>query len=213
MAGHYVNAANMFEPESSLSLAERVAVACSELGFECALIGAAALAVHRYARGTEDVDLAVNVDPVSQLASLERALMADGLRTRLRLPDDEDSLGGVLAIWSVEDADGSPVDTVDVVNFHNPFNPVRNPGAAAIARARPLDDLSMRCVTLEDLIALKLYAGGLTDRADIIELLVQNPDADIALIRSTAAPFDADGGLDRLIEAARKLIVENAKHF
>jgi hypothetical protein len=213
VARYYVNAANMLDPESSLSLAERVAVACSELGFECALIGAAALAVHRYARGTEDVDLAVNVDPLSQLATLERALMAGGLRTRLRLPDEDDSLGGVLAIWSAEDADGSPVDTVDVVNFHNPFNPVRNPGAAAIARARPLDDLAIRCVTLEDLIALKLYAGGLTDRADIVELLVQNPDADIALIRSTAAPFDVDDGLDRLIDAARKQLAENARQL
>lgn len=205
MARHCANWANMLDPANCLELAKRVAAACEELGFACALIGAAALAVHGYARGTEDVDLAVNVDPGSRLVALASALTGADLRTRLRMPDDDDALGGVLTVWASEDVDGNPVGVVDVVNFHNPFSTVRNPGSAAITRARPLDGLPIRCVTLEDLVALKLYAGGLTDRADILEVLLQNPDADIAMIRSTAAPFDSAGALDGLIEAAAGL--------
>ena len=40
-----------------LDLAERVAEAARELGIETALIGAMAMAVHKYLRGTADVDL------------------------------------------------------------------------------------------------------------------------------------------------------------
>jgi uncharacterized membrane protein len=53
----------MLDPAQSIALAERVVTAARQLGFETALIGAAALAVHRYTRGTEDIDLAVAVDP------------------------------------------------------------------------------------------------------------------------------------------------------
>src|SRR5690606_20748743 len=66
--------ATMLDPAATLKLAERVAEEAARLGFEAVLIGAAALAVHRYTRGTEDIDLAVVVDPHVQLRALEQAL-------------------------------------------------------------------------------------------------------------------------------------------
>lgn len=192
----------MLDPVATLALAERVAASAREVGFETALIGAAALAVHRYARGTEDIDLAVAVNPHTQLVALDRCLLAAGLRTRLRLPDDHDPLGGVLAVWATQEPSGEIDDLVEVVNFFNPGRVVPTPARAAIARAQPLPGSTLRCVTVEDLVAFKLYAGGIGDHADIVHLLAQNPDVDPAQIRTVAAPFDASGVLDALIEQA-----------
>lgn len=193
----------MGEPSGQLRLAEQVAETARRLGIETALIGAAALAVHNYLRGTQDVDLGSAVDPGVHLVSLERELAAQGLHTQLRLPDETDPLGGVLAVWQIEDDDGVPVEQVEVVNFVNPFQPTRSPAQRAIANATALDERSsLRCVSLPDLIALKLYAGARHDLADIVELLVRNPDADLEQIRSAASPFDRAGVLDELIAEA-----------
>jgi hypothetical protein len=194
----------MLDPAATLALAEQVADAANRLGFDTALIGAAALAVHRYTRGTEDIDLAVAVNPSTQLSALAQALSGSGLRTRLRLPDDDDPLGGVLTIWASEDDGGEPVDIVEVVNFCNPSRVARNPARDAIARATTLAGGRLRCVGLEDLIALKLYAGGLTDLADVAQLLARNPEADLDAVRAVAGQYDEGGHLDALItEAAR----------
>lgn len=192
----------MLDPDATFALAERVADEARRLGFESALICAAALAVHRYTRGTEDMDLAVFVDPDVQLVALQRVLVADGLDTTLRLPDDADPLGGVLVVRGARVDDGEPEALVEVVNFRNPARVESTPAAAAIARALPLPDTSLRCVALEDLVALKLYAGGLSDLADIEKLLELNPQADLAAIRAAAAPFDRGGRLEVLLANA-----------
>jgi hypothetical protein len=192
----------MLDPATSLALAEQVATTARRLGFESALIGAAALAVHRYTRGTEDIDLAVAVDPRRALRELERALVDGGLSTRLRLPDDDDPLGGVLTVWATVDEVGQPADVVEVVNFFNPGHRRHTPANDAITRAIRLPDSPLRCVTLDDLVALKLYAGGLMDHADIVQLLAHNPDADLDRVRATASPFDTTGQLDALIAHA-----------
>lgn len=194
------DSANVLNPAALLALAEQVAEAAKRIGFDTALIGAAALAVHGYTRGTEDIDLAVVVDPHTQLAELEQMLTHAGLQTCLRLPDDEDPLGGVLVVWASVDDAGEPADVVEVVNFYNPGRIVSTPAPAAIARSLRLPNSPLRCVMIEDLVALKLYAGGLADHADIIQLLVRNPEVDLAAVRTVAAPFDAGGHLDALID-------------
>jgi hypothetical protein len=190
----------MLDPAATLALAERVADASRRLGFETALIGAAALAVHGYTRGTEDIDLATRVDPETKLVALRNALDGAGLGTQLRLPDGDDPLGGVLVVWASQAGDDEKTDVVEVVNFNNPGRSVATPAPMAIARAQPLAGTALRCVTIEDLIALKLYAGGLSDIADIEQLLVHNPELDLAALRATAGPFDRDARLEALIE-------------
>jgi hypothetical protein len=193
----------MLEAESSLNLAERVTNAAEQLGIKTALIGALALAAHNLVRGTDDVDLACSIDPYGPLKELDELLRTQGLHTKLRFPDDQDSIGGVLVIWERADEDDEPIEPVEVVNFFNPHRPRKTPATAAIARSLPLRN-SLRFVTLPDLVALKLYAGGPRDHADIIELLQQNPDADVDEIRTVAKPFDHDSVLDTLISQAHQ---------
>jgi hypothetical protein len=57
----------------------------------------------------------------------------------------------------------------------------------------------LRCATLALLVALKLYAGGRRDQADVIELLRRNPDADLAPIRDACARYGSSGLLEELI--------------
>ena len=52
---------------------------------------------------------------------------------------------------------------------------------------------------LPHLVALKLYAGGLKSRSDIVELLAFNPTADIARIRGLCEKWRL-GGFDALID-------------
>jgi hypothetical protein len=189
------------EPEPALALAERIALAARSIGIETALIGAAALAVHRYTRGTQDIDLAVNVDARDQLTQLARALEREGISTELRMPDENDVLGVDLVAWCLHDTHGEPIDRVEVVNFFNHFRPTINPGAAALRRAVLLPGSPLRCVAIEDLVALKLYAGGRRDHADIVEVLRCNPDVDEDKLISIAGSYGA--------ELLRQLIAES----
>lgn len=195
----------MSEQGDCLQTAERVAEAAAALGLDSALIGAAALAVHGYTRGTEDIDLAVLGHPRRQLMALERQLSELGFRTRLRLPDDEDPLGGVLSVWTATAAGTDAADLVEVVNFLNPAHPSPAPVREALADALPLEGSTLRCVRLEHLIALKLYAGGLGDHADIVQVLARNPGFDRESIRSVASPCDRDRVLEGLMNQAQAL--------
>jgi hypothetical protein len=60
----------------------------------------------------------------------------------------------------------------------------------------------LRLVPLPHLVALKLYAGGMKSRADVVELLVRNPTADVTAIRELCLHWRLSG-LDPLIEEAR----------
>jgi hypothetical protein len=191
----------MTEPRS-LELAERVAETARGLNIETALIGASALAIHGYVRGTSDIDFAAAVDPYRELRPLEDALRAAGLRTKLNLPDEADRLGGVLRIWTEEDADGEPIEPIDVVNLQNPLRPLLLPAHELIRDAIPIAERpALRYVRLPHLILLKLYAGGRRDLADVVELLARNPDADVEEIRALCKRYALDE-IDTLIEEA-----------
>jgi hypothetical protein len=187
----------------SLELAERVAVLANGIGIATALIGAAAMAVHKYVRATRDLDLASNVDP-TELRRLQERLELSGLHTELRLPDEEDVLGGVLVVWERTDEEGDPLGAIEIVNFANPHRAGHvTPAADAVRNATPIDASSpLRCVQLGDLIALKLYAGSFRDKADVIDLLKHNPDADLDAVRAVCSRFGFADTLDELIAAS-----------
>ena len=189
----------MLDPDKTLLLAAQVAAEAEKMGIKTALIGAAALAVHGYARGTEDIDLAASVRSLSQLDALARVLSAAALGTELRYPDDDDPLGGVLVVWDLSDGIDKRNDVVEVVNFHNPARAMRTPASLALQRATRIDGIELNCVALPDLVALKLYAGGSADHADIVQLLARNPDADLDEVRIVSAPFDERIRLNSLI--------------
>jgi hypothetical protein len=188
--------------EPALELLELVATAAEELGIQTAVIGAVAMAAHNYVRGTLDADLGTFVDPYTELGRLRDVLATRGLRVRLIRPDDQDPLGGVLRVWAHEDEDGDPIDYVEVVNFKNPHRPgLGSPGFDAIRDAIVIAAKPhLRYVRLGHLIALKLYAGGRRDQADVAELLRANPDADRSELLAVAKRFELDGDLAKLID-------------
>ena len=60
------------------------------------------------------------------------------------------------------------------------------------------EDSPLKIMPIPLLIALKLYAGGHKSKADIIELLVRNPDLELDEVRSACARYGL-GGLEELI--------------
>lgn len=179
-------------------LAEQVTDAATGLGIELALIGANALAFHNYVRGTSDVDFATHASQ-AELGALRDVLELAGLK--VHAPDDEDPLGGMLVVWEEEDEDGAPVEPVEVVNFDNPYRDRTNPGREAVRTAEPIAGSSMRCVRLPFLVALKLFAGALDDRADVVALLRANPMADREEIRAVCEQYGLSA-IDELIQIA-----------
>ncbi len=181
--------------DRTFAVAATLASWISADGARSAVIGAAALAAHGYVRATQDLDLATEVDPFMQLRDVAKKAQAEGWTVRLDLPDHEDPLGGVLTVT------GEDFDPVQVVNFHNPFRTIENPGHEALVGAVDLQGVpGLKVVRVEDLILLKLYAGGLKGLADIHELLVIHPEVDRVALRARAARFGLESELDRVFQ-------------
>ena len=183
----------------TLEVANEIAGLIEHVGARHALIGAAALAVHGYPRATRDLDLATEQDPATQLRALETACTERGWEVELSLPDAHDPLGGVLTVI------GTDFDPIQVVNFYNPFTNAKTPATEGIARAEPLEGTRLRVVQIPHLIALKLYAGGPKNHADVVALLEANPDADLREIRVVCAEYGLDGTFETLVGQPRGL--------
>lgn len=182
----------MTDPDEVIRAAEKVAGILESQGVGALVIGAVALAAHGYVRFTEDLDLGVNTD-LKTLGRVAESLRSAGFDVELREPDGQDPLGGVVDVRG-------PFGLVQIVNFGGRFPAVIENGiAAADTVIRPGSRL--RIVPLPQLVALKLYAGGTKSRADIVELLSRNPDADRAAIRDLCRTWRLRG-LDPLIEEA-----------
>jgi len=77
------------------------------------LVGAVALAAHRYPRSTEDINLAIGVHP-DRLEEIAGELRREGFLVDVSLPDPTDPLGGVIR------AQKQGIDRIEIVNFQNP---------------------------------------------------------------------------------------------
>ena len=182
----------MANPDEVIRAAEEVAGILESRGVGAVVIGAVALAAHGYVRFTEDLDLGVNTD-LGTLGRVADSLRTAGFEVEFREPDGEDPLGGVVDVRG-------PFGLVQIVNYGGRFPAVIDGGlAAADTVIRPGSRL--RIVPLPHLVALKLYAGGTKSRADIVEVLSRNPDADMAKIRELCQGWRLRG-LDPLIEEA-----------
>lgn len=181
----------MMDPQAAIRAAERVAEILAEQGLDSLVIGAVALAAHKYIRDTQDIDLGVDAT-LRQLREAARALaMEPGFTVALEEPDADDPLGGVI------DVCGS-FGKVQVVNFGGRFPAAIVDGlresTLVLREGSPL-----RLVPLPQLVALKAYAGGLTSMADIEQLLKRNPDADREAIREACKRYRLDGRLEGLL--------------
>lgn len=159
------------EAESELiRQAELVVQIAEALGDPLLLIGAAALAAHGYVRLTRDLDLAGNLS-LNRLRDLADALVQSGFTVDLREPDADDPLGGVLDI-------SGNFGLIQVVSFEGRFPAVIRDALAATT-LKVSDNGPLRIISLPHLVVLKLYAGGLKSKADIVEVLSVNPEADL----------------------------------
>lgn len=175
---------------ANLAVAERVASLLANHGAPCLVIGAVALAAHRYVRFTQDIDLGVDAD-LPTLRVIASILRAEGYKVDLHEPDAEDPLGGVM------DVSGS-FGLVQVVSFAGRFPAVIHDALAdEDVRIRPGTEL--RLMPIPQLVALKLYAGGSTSKSDILELLRRNPEADLEAIREICRKYRLVG-LDAVLE-------------
>jgi hypothetical protein len=170
--------------DDNLVEAERIGAILAEKGVTALVIGAVALAAHRYVRSTHDVDLGVDAD-LQLMRGLHEELRGRGYEAEFHEPDGDDPLGGVI------DIRGS-FGLVQIVNFGDRF-------AAAIRDSLSGEEIRMphngglRVMPIPQLVALKLYAGGWRSLADIVELLKRNPQVDLEMIGETCRNYRLSG--------------------
>lgn len=166
--------------DDTLHAAEQIGALLEAEGIGVVVIGAVALAAHLYVRFTRDVDLGVNAD-VQQMRQFREMLISRGYEATLHEPDREDPLGGVIDVTG-------PFGVVQIVSFADRFPVAINDALAGEAiRTRP--DGGLRVMPIPQLVALKLYAGGLKSLADIVELLRRNPEVDLQQIGATCSSY------------------------
>ena len=182
--------------ERTLALAGEIASALRARRVKSALIGAGAMAVHNYARQTEDIDLAVS-EPLDRFRRLADDLRKRGFEVELAEPDAQDPLGGVL---TVSRGGAGPVQ---IVNLDNSTFSAGHPrlGRVAVETSESRPDLpgDIRVVTLPILIALKLYAGGTKSELDVLELLDRNRPVDLGALRELCADLGLQDQLERVL--------------
>jgi hypothetical protein len=164
--------------ESALLLLDAID-SLSRAGVPYAVVGAMAASVHGVVRASMDADaiLAVHSD---ELAAVERGFRDDGFATELRYGDADDPIAAVLALT---DEHGNRVDFIVGL---------RGLEAGAFSRVVevPFHGESLRIIGLEDFVAMKLFANGPQDLADVDAALEAAGDGvDIALLRKLAARF------------------------
>ena len=174
----------MRNPETLLDAAERVIQVLDAHRVEAVVIGAVALAAHRYVRMTQDLDLGVNAD-LKTLRAITAALGPAGFQAELREPDGQDPLGGVIDIRGT-------FGWLQIISFADRFPAVIEDAIKSSTTVlRPGSRLKL--IPIPQLVVLKLYAGGLKSKADVLELLTRNPEADLHEIRKVCNRYRIRG--------------------
>ncbi len=166
--------------DTLLDAAEKIAALLRRLNLEPIVIGAVALAAHRYIRMTRDIDLGCNAD-LATLRKAEKTLRENGYEATLREPDADDPLGGVIDVQG-------PFGLVQVISFYGRF-PAAIEDAIRESGSLIRSGGSLPLAPITQLVALKLYAGGRKSKLDILELLDRNPEADIEAIRARCRAY------------------------
>ena len=171
-------------PSDIMAAAEDIMGELQRHRIDAIIIGAVALAAYNYVRQTDDIDMGVNTS-ITALRELASALQANGYQVELREPDAQDPLGGVLDI-------AGPFGLVQLNNYADRF-PIAIDEAVRDSTLVARTGSSLKIVPIPQLVALKLYAGGFKSKADIIELLVCNPEADLEQIDAVCQRYRIQG--------------------
>lgn len=177
----------MNEESNLLVHAEEIVRLANSLGSELLVIGAVALAGHRYVRLTNGIDLGGNLS-LGQLSTLADALTRSGHAVELREPGDQDPLGGVI------DIKGN-FGQVQIISFEGRF-PAVIQDALEEPPIRVTEHSLLQIIPLPHLVVLKLYAGGFKSKADIVEVLSRNEEADLDAIAALCDRYRVRGFAD-----------------
>lgn len=162
-----------------MTLLDDVVATLSAAGIPHAVIGAAAMASHGVSRATADVDLLTTL-PQALLSTTWDPIMATSA-IDIRRGDDDDPLGGVVRIARRGQLD------VDVVVGKRAWQ------RDCVSRAVAPVVGGVPVVRREDLVLLKLYAGGPQDAWDIHQLLaLPDDDSLVAAVDQLVASLPSD---------------------
>jgi predicted nucleotidyltransferase len=167
--------------ESTLLLVDAVQV-LRAAQVDYAIIGAMAASVHGVIRASRDADALLSIT-VPALPDLERSFRATGFTTELRRGDVDDPISAVLTLHDEFE------NRVDLLVGIRGFDP------QAFSRTIdvPLDGEPLRFVSLEDFIAMKIFAGSPQDVSDATTALeVATEPLDVNLLRQLASRYGAD---------------------
>ena len=112
----------------------------------------------------------------------------------LHEPGTDNPLGGVI------DVEG-PFGLIQIISYGGKF-PAVIEDALTEAKLTVRPGSPLKLVPLPHLVALKLCAGGTKSKADILELLLRNPDLDLEYLRGLCRKYRLSG-IDDLISEAQ----------
>jgi hypothetical protein len=177
--------------ESTLLLLDAVEILRAE-HVDYAAIGALAASVHGVIRASRDADALLSINPAA-LTGLERHFKTAGFSTELRRGDLGDPIGAVLKLRDRFD------NRVDLLVAIQGFDPKAFSRTIEV----PLDEGSLKVVSLEDFVAMKLFAGGpqdLIDAGNALQAALEPPN--IGLLRELAGRYgtETSRSMDSLLQ-------------
>jgi predicted nucleotidyltransferase len=153
----------------------------NQLEIPYAVIGALAVSFYGIPRSTNDADTVIWLRHTGKTAqSLEKSLVAAGYTPKVTSGDIEDPISGVVVI---EDIHGNRMDLW--LGIHG-----MQPEAARRVRTTNLIGTDVQIVGGEDLIAMKLFAGGVQDLEDVKGIIqVSREQLDFELLKSVVSHY------------------------
>lgn len=165
-------------------------------GIPHAIVGALAVSYYGVPRASIDADAAIWLQGTGRDAGdLKNALAGAGYTVKLRRGDIDDPIAAVIAI---EDAYGNAADLLIGIRGMDPDVQTR-------CVTSVLFDTPVRIMGAEDLVAMKVFAGGPFDLADVRGIFqVSGESLNIDLLRKSARGYGKQA-----LETLTKLLVES----
>jgi hypothetical protein len=154
------------------------------LGVPAAIVGALAVSYYGVPRSSIDADAAIWLqDSGKSAAEVQSALTRAGYKPQLRLGDIDDPIAAVL---TTEDGFGNVADLLIGIRGMDPSAQLRCTESILL-------DSPVRIIGAEDLVAMKLFAGGPQDVLDAQGILkVWKERLDPQLLRKLAENYGTD---------------------
>jgi hypothetical protein len=155
-----------------------------ELGVGHAMVGAFAVSYYGIPRYTDDADLVVWLkDTRTNARDVVNRLVVTGYRAKLKRGDNDDPIERAII---VEDEHKNRIDLLMGIRGMDP-EAVRRCVSASLL------DASVQILAAEDLIAMKVFAGGFQDLEDVRGILqVSGEGLNLQLLRKLARRYGAD---------------------